>query len=61
MGEDAVRPYPYFTKSVRRHIAKRPRKVFNYEEKPLKRAKKRMKRNKRLRQTYFATNFNSLQ
>ncbi|CAI2363425.1 unnamed protein product [Moneuplotes crassus] len=60
LEDDCVRPYPYFTKSVRRHIAKRPKKAYDYDVRPPKRTKKRIKRNKRLRQTYFATDFKKL-
>ena len=41
-------------------MAKRPQKVYDYQVKQEKRASKRVKRNLRLRQTYFAANFNNL-
>lgn len=56
--QNCVRPYPYIKNRVRRHVAKRPKKVYEYDKLPTKSALKRTRRNKRLRQTYFATSFN---
>ena len=55
--QNCVRPYPYIQNRVRRHVAKRPKKVYEYDKLPTKCALKRSRRNKRLRQTYFATSF----
>jgi hypothetical protein len=55
--ESWVRPFPYIKQSIRRHVAKRPKKIFDYDIHPKK--TKKIRRNKRLRQTYFATNFNT--
>jgi hypothetical protein len=54
-----VRPNPFIKQSIRRHVAKRPKKIYDYDIHPKKTKNKKVKRNKRLRQTYFATNFNN--
>lgn len=54
-----MRPFPFIKQSIRRHVAKRPKKIFDYDIHPKKTKNKKIKRNKRLRQTYFATNFNN--
>lgn len=40
---------------VRRHVAKRPKVVFDYDKFIIEKDDKRIRRNKRLRQTYFET------
>jgi hypothetical protein len=44
---------------VRRHVSKRPKKVYEYDDEHSKSKARRVKRNKRLRQTYFATTFHN--
>lgn len=53
-----VRQFPFKKQGIRRHVAKRPKKIFDYDMHPKLTKNKKVKRNKRLRQTYFATNFN---
>lgn len=54
-----VKPYPYIRNRVRRHVAKRPKKLYAYDKNLKRNKSKRAKRNKRLRQTYFATSYNN--
>ena len=58
-GSSCVRPYPYIKNRVRRHVSKRPKKVYEYDDEHSKSKARRVKRNKRLRQTYFATTFHN--
>ena len=56
-SQNWVRPFPYIQNRVRRHVAKRPKKEYEYDKFLKKNQDRRAKRNKRLRQTYFATGF----
>ena len=58
--ENLSKPYPYIQKRIRRHCAKRPKKVYEYDLLPKRRTDKLLKRNKRLRQTYFASNIKNI-
>lgn len=55
--EAMVRPYPYIKNKIRRHVAKRPKMEYSYDKALKKNGERRAKRNKRLRQTYFAASF----